>query len=261
MSKLADDDFSPVYLRNATAYGVSRRLRADIVVNNLVGHAVTTGKVLLQSDGIAVAPARAHRATSSPPSLACLDGAPRGDPRPGVQRRQGRRELPDPRRRRDRQGGRARLRGRLRRRRLAGHPQLPRRLRKIETSSPASSPQWTLRRGHRGAVRGVRVGRADSRRLDERPVLPPADRRSRSARVASSTTSFAVSFEPAIEDTAPWDCRSRSPMASDRRCHELGADDMRAASSRPGRLSVGPHGVMASRRDDDIGSVSSSRMM
>jgi nucleoside-diphosphate-sugar epimerase len=40
-----------VYLRNATAYGVSRRLRADIVVNNLVGHAFTTGKVLLQSDG------------------------------------------------------------------------------------------------------------------------------------------------------------------------------------------------------------------
>jgi nucleoside-diphosphate-sugar epimerase len=51
VSKLADEHFSPVYLRNATAYGVSRRLRADIVVNNLVGHAVTTGKVLLQSDG------------------------------------------------------------------------------------------------------------------------------------------------------------------------------------------------------------------
>jgi len=48
---LADDDFSPTYFRNATAYGVSRRLRADIVVNNLVGHAFTTGKVLLQSDG------------------------------------------------------------------------------------------------------------------------------------------------------------------------------------------------------------------
>jgi nucleoside-diphosphate-sugar epimerase len=51
LTKLADDSFSPVYLRNTTAYGVSRRLRADIVVNNLVGHAITTGKVLLQSDG------------------------------------------------------------------------------------------------------------------------------------------------------------------------------------------------------------------
>jgi len=51
LSSLADGDFTPVYLRNATAFGMSRRLRADIVVNNLVGHAVTTGKVLLQSDG------------------------------------------------------------------------------------------------------------------------------------------------------------------------------------------------------------------
>src|SRR5262249_54710085 len=51
MASLADAKFTPVYLRNATAYGVSRRLRADIVVNNLVGHAITTGKVLLQSDG------------------------------------------------------------------------------------------------------------------------------------------------------------------------------------------------------------------
>jgi nucleoside-diphosphate-sugar epimerase len=51
VSKMADASFTPVYLRNATAYGVSRRLRADIVVNNLVGHAITTGKVLLQSDG------------------------------------------------------------------------------------------------------------------------------------------------------------------------------------------------------------------
>ncbi|HKO47528.1 MAG TPA: SDR family oxidoreductase [Polyangiaceae bacterium] len=51
LTSLADESFSPVYLRNATAYGVSRRLRADIVVNNLVGHAITTGKVLLQSDG------------------------------------------------------------------------------------------------------------------------------------------------------------------------------------------------------------------
>jgi nucleoside-diphosphate-sugar epimerase len=48
---LADSSFVPVYLRNATAYGVSRRLRADIVVNELVGYALTTGKVMMKSDG------------------------------------------------------------------------------------------------------------------------------------------------------------------------------------------------------------------
>jgi nucleoside-diphosphate-sugar epimerase len=51
VSALADDDFSPTFMRNATAYGFSPRLRGDVVVNNLVGHAFTTGKVLIQSDG------------------------------------------------------------------------------------------------------------------------------------------------------------------------------------------------------------------
>ena len=48
---LADDDFSPTFLRNATAYGFSPRLRSDVVVNNLVGYAVATHDVLLQTDG------------------------------------------------------------------------------------------------------------------------------------------------------------------------------------------------------------------
>lgn len=51
LAQLADDDFSPTYLRNATAYGVSPRLRFDIVLNNLVAHAYTSGLVYLMSDG------------------------------------------------------------------------------------------------------------------------------------------------------------------------------------------------------------------
>jgi nucleoside-diphosphate-sugar epimerase len=48
---MADDRFSPVFLRSATAYGTAPRLRGDLVVNNLLGWAVATGRVLIKSDG------------------------------------------------------------------------------------------------------------------------------------------------------------------------------------------------------------------
>jgi nucleoside-diphosphate-sugar epimerase len=51
VAQLADDNFSPTFMRNATAYGVSPRHRFDIVLNNLVAWAHTTGLVYLKSDG------------------------------------------------------------------------------------------------------------------------------------------------------------------------------------------------------------------
>ena len=51
VSKLADDSFTPVYLRNATAYGHSPMLRIDLVVNNLLGSALAYGEIRIMSDG------------------------------------------------------------------------------------------------------------------------------------------------------------------------------------------------------------------
>jgi nucleoside-diphosphate-sugar epimerase len=69
---LANDDFSPTFLRNATVYGVSPRLRADLVVNNLTGYAYLQGDVLLLSDGTPWRPL-VHVEDVSRAFLACLE--------------------------------------------------------------------------------------------------------------------------------------------------------------------------------------------
>jgi nucleoside-diphosphate-sugar epimerase len=72
LGSLSDDGFTAVSLRHATAYGVSPRLRFDVVLNNLVGWAVTTGKVVLLSDGSAWRPL-VHVEDIGRAFLACLD--------------------------------------------------------------------------------------------------------------------------------------------------------------------------------------------
>ena len=194
--KLADDSFSPTYLRNATAYGVSPRLRADIVVNNLVGVAYTTGEVLIQSDGTPWRPL-VHVQDISRAFLAVLE-APReaihnqafnvGSSQENYQIR----DVAD-----DGAGGRAGLLGQVPGRRRPRSALLSRQLRQADrphSRLPHRVDRPARRRGavrelsaprsDRGAVRGLRAPQATSRQL--------LARRSARCRAAVATRPVAV---------------------------------------------------------------------
>ena len=163
LSALADDDFSPVFLRNATAYGASPRLRLDVVLNNLVGWALTTGKVRILSDGTPWRPivhiediGRAAAAMLEAPREVVHDQPfnvgyaaritrcaswPRSFARP------------------------CRVRGRVRRPQRSRPAQLPRRLRQARARAPRADPGVERARGRRGAARRLPAGRAHVRGL------------------------------------------------------------------------------------------------
>jgi nucleoside-diphosphate-sugar epimerase len=75
LRELAGDAFAPVFMRNATAYGVSPRLRLDVVLNNLVAWAHTTGAIRLQSDGTSWRPL-VHIRDIARATMALLDAPP-----------------------------------------------------------------------------------------------------------------------------------------------------------------------------------------
>ena len=144
LSRLADDNFSPTYFATPRPTG-SPHLRADLVVNSLVGYAYTTGEVLIQSDGTPWRPL-VHVEDICRAFLAVLL-APRAGPQPSVQCGEERGELPGPRGRPDRARSGPRQRGQVRR----GGRARPALLRvdcgKIARTLPAFKPQWTVRRG------------------------------------------------------------------------------------------------------------------
>ena len=84
---LADAYFTPTFMRNATAYGASPRLRLDVVLNDFVAAAVTTGCIFITSDGDPLAPDRSHSRTSLAAITAVLAAPQRIGAQPNFQRR------------------------------------------------------------------------------------------------------------------------------------------------------------------------------
>ena len=150
LAPLADERFSPVLMRSSTAFGVSPRLRFDLVVNNLTAYAVTTGDSPEERrHALAAArPYRGHRARLPRGGR----GAARAGSHGGLQRRRDRRELPRHRDRAHGGGGGARRRDPLRARTPAPT--------RAATASTATSSPGPCRRA--GAMDGARRASSNS---------------------------------------------------------------------------------------------------
>ena len=202
IAALADDDFSPTFLRNATAYGLSPRLRGDLVVNNLTGYAFTTGEVRMKSDGMPWRPL-VHIDDISRAFLAIAEADRDLVHDQGVQRRRAPSE-----------NYRVRevaeiveavvtgQQGRLRRRRQPRPAQLPRELRPHRRDVPRLPAHVDGASRRRAALRGLPAGTAST--LED--LTGPRLQRSRASRQlldgGSSTASSAASGADVVSGRA-----------------------------------------------------------
>ena len=192
LAALADDDFSPVFLRNATAYGASPRLRLDVVLNNLVGWALTTGKVRILSDGTPWRPI-VHIEDIARAAAAAARGAARGRPR--RRRSTSARDAENYQVRDLAEIVRETVPGsetEYARRRRSRPAQLPRRLRQARAAAARADAR----------VDGARRRRASSTTPTARPASPSRSSRARASRGSSACSSSAS--EGALDDDLRW---------------------------------------------------------
>ena len=173
ISPLADADFSPAYLRNATAYGHSPMLRIDLVVNNLLGCAVAKGDIRIMSDGTPWRPL-IHCEDIARAFVAFLDA-----PRAAIHNQRDNvggdaENLPGARHRRDRPAPGPGDQHRLHRRGRQGPARLPRRLHSAHKPAARFPARIHARRRYGGALVAIPCTRLCGTRFRRRPIRPAA---------------------------------------------------------------------------------------